>query len=134
MSHFSEFQVKGITDKATLIRALELMGFEGKIEVYDTPQQLYGYRGDARNQKAHIIIRRKYVGNASNDIGFERLADGTYKAWISDYDKTKYSEAWLAKLKTAYSVERISKMAKSKGFMVKQEVEKNKVKLVLQRW
>lgn len=134
MSHFSEFQIKGITDKATLIRALELMGFEGKIEVYDTPQPLYGYRGDERAQKAHIIIRRKYVGQASNDIGFERLPDGTYKALISDYDKGHYNDAWLSKLKTAYSVERISKMAKSKGFTVKSEVEKNKVKLVLQRW
>jgi hypothetical protein len=134
MSHFSEFNVKGITDKATLIRALELIGFEGKVEVYDTPQPLYGYQGDVRAQKANIIIRRKHVGNASNDIGFQRLPDGTYKALISDYDKVKYNTAWLDKLKTAYSVERISKVAKSKGFTVKQEVEKNKVKLVLQRW
>ena len=39
-------------------------------EVHIEPQHLQGYQGDNRAQKAHIIVRRKYVGGSSNDLGF----------------------------------------------------------------
>lgn len=74
-------------DKKVLIEALEEMGYKGKIEEFEDPTALVGYHGDQRAQKAHIVIRRKHVGSASNDIGFERTEAGTYKAWVSDYDK-----------------------------------------------
>jgi hypothetical protein len=47
---------------------------------------LYGCRGDVRAQQAHIVIRRQHVGFGANEVGWERQPDGTYRAWISEFD------------------------------------------------
>ena len=135
MSHFSEFTCK-MTSEKYLVMALEEMGFKGKIEVHEIAKQLYGFQGDLRQQKAHIIIRKQYVGNASNDIGFEKMPDGTFRIWISDYDKAKYNQKWIEKLKTTYSYLKINDAAKKKGYMTtfKKDEEKGKITLTLSRW
>ena len=76
-----------IVDKDKLIEALNLLNLNP--EIYTTEQTLYGYRGDERKEKAHIIIRRnninKYTG-ASNDIGFYFNGE-KFDIIISEYDK-----------------------------------------------
>ena len=76
-----------IVDKDKLIEALNLLNLNP--EIHTTEQTLYGYRGDERKEKAHIIIRRnninKYTG-ASNDIGFYFNGE-KYDIIISEYDK-----------------------------------------------
>ena len=101
MSHYTQIELE-FTDGESLKRALEQIGFLGNVECYATPQNLYGYHGDIRQQKAHIIIRRVHVGHASNDIGFERLPNGKYVAHISEYDVKKYGKEWIGKLKQFY--------------------------------
>lgn len=86
-----------------------------QIEVHEQAQNLFGYHGDLRPEKANIIIRRKHVGQCSNDIGFQRSEDGTFKAIISEFDKTKYSEHWTNKLKQSYSYHAIRIQQESKG-------------------
>jgi len=86
MSHFVECQTE-FRDPQALIAALVECGFpEGQIEVHDQPVALYGYQGDVRPQKAHIVIRRQHVGSGANDVGWERQAAGAYRAWISEVD------------------------------------------------
>ena len=86
MSHYVECR-PGFKDREALIDALLEVGFErGQIETHNAAAQLYGYEGDERSQRAHIVIRRQHVGSAANDVGWERMADGTYRAWISEYD------------------------------------------------
>ena len=76
------------TDAGYLVEALVDLGFpRDTIEVHDGPVTLYGYRRDARPERAEIVTRREYVGGGSNDIGFARQADGTFRAIISDYDQ-----------------------------------------------
>jgi hypothetical protein len=133
MSHYSEFSLK-FNSKEDLIDALGLLGFKGKIEVHEEAQALYGYRGDVRPQKAHIIIRRNNVGQSSNDIGFEKQPDGSYKVWISDYDKRKYDGAWLARLKSSYVLSRVTKESKKQGWVVVHKEEKGKVTVTLTHW
>ena len=82
------------------------MGFKAEqVEDHEEAQNLYGYQGDKRAQKANIIVRRKYVGGSSNDIGFEKKEDGTYAAIISDYDRGRYNDQWMKKLESAYGQE-----------------------------
>jgi len=110
MSRFCE--VKTIfKDSASLICALVETGnwTTDQIEIYDDPVGLYGYRGDMRNEKANIIIRRKHVGKASNDIGFAKDENGHYNAIISEYDARKYSDQWLGQLKTNYVFHKLSR-------------------------
>lgn len=73
-----------------------------QIEIHSEPQNLFGYHGDLRPEKANIIIRRKNISNASNDIGFVQ-ENGIYKAIISEYDGRKYNKSWVDKLKQSYS-------------------------------
>lgn len=79
-----------ITDLEALKEALADIGVNpAHIEVHESPVALEGYQGDARQQKAHVVIRRYHVGSCSNDIGFERGADGRYKAWVSEFDQSR---------------------------------------------
>jgi len=77
-----------IVDKDTLLEALELLGL--KTDVFATPRHLFGYRGDQRQETAHIVVSRKELNNkftgSSNDIGF--LWNGEkFDFIISEYDK-----------------------------------------------
>src|SRR6266576_3649780 len=101
MSHFTTIKTK-ITEAKALLTALADLGFK-EVEFHETPQHLYGYRGDKRAQSAEVIIRRKFVGGASNDIGFKRQADGTFEAIISEFDRRKYSQEWLNRLTQRYA-------------------------------
>ena len=105
MSHYNKIKTQ-ITNRDALIKALGKMGYkESQVEVHEEAQHLYGYQGDKRPQKANVIVRRKNVGGAANDIGWELQEDGTYQAMISDYDKHKHSTEWQNKLGTHYNVE-----------------------------
>ena len=77
-----------IVDKDTLLEALELLGL--KTDVFVEPRHLFGYRGDQRQETAHIVVSREELNNkftgSSNDIGF--LWNGEkYDFIISEYDK-----------------------------------------------
>jgi hypothetical protein len=136
MSHFSKITTQ-ITDRDCLVRALADLGFgEGKVEVNEVAQHLYGYRGDKRPQKAEVILRRKYVGRASNDIGFALSAQtGTYEAIISEFDEQSngYNQKWLSKLTQRYSYHLVMKQAELAGYsLVEQTDEQGEIHLTLQ--
>lgn len=141
MSEFVDCQTT-LTDGDAIVEGLLAMGFKrSEIEVHETPKHLYGYRGDQRSQKAHIIIRQQNVGPSSNDIGFERGKDGKYIAHISEYDRGAggkhaghthgYNDKWLKELNGRYAEARYVKQAKKKGFEVKREVKGKKIVLTL---
>jgi hypothetical protein len=135
MSHYSEVEIE-LTDEGCLVAALSRLGFKGKVEVHQEAQPLYGYQGDARAQKGHVIIRQQHVGRAANDVGFERQADGRYRVWVSDYDRkyNKYDDAWLGRLKQAYGVEKAKLEAKKRGYMVsEQKQDDGRIRLVCRR-
>ncbi|MBD2451856.1 DUF1257 domain-containing protein [Nostoc sp. FACHB-152] len=88
MSHFSKIAIK-FKDQSCLVEALQRFGFYPQI--HDKPVHLYGYRGDQREQTAHIVVPRNQISHASNDLGF--YWNGTeFECFISDYDK-RYGQA-----------------------------------------
>ena len=133
MSHFTVLRTQ-ITNADALVKALADVGFK-KVEVHETAEHLYGYRGDKRPQTAEIIIRRKFIGPASNDIGFKQQADCTFNAIISGYDRHKYSQQWLNRLTQRYAYHVACTKLKEQGFsLVSEETEKDgRVHLVLRR-
>lgn len=76
MSHFTRIKT-GIKHTDVLVKALTKMGFK-HIEIHETAQPLYGYQGDRRSDTAEVIIRRKYIGRMSNDVGFKRQENGNF--------------------------------------------------------
>ena len=133
MSHFTRLKTR-ITDKAALVQALADVGYK-LVETHDTPQHLYGYQGDRRAQTAEVIVRRKYVGRASNDVGFRRSDDGSFEAIISAYDRRKHSQAWLDRVTQRYAYHVARAKLKEQGFdLVSEETARDgRIRLVLRR-
>lgn len=98
-----------------------------QIEVYQEAQRLYGYHNDLRPEKAHIIIHRRFIGSASNDIGFVKDENGQYKAIISEYDSNSkgYNQAWINRLKGNYAYHTIRLDQERRGRMVSREKLEN---------
>lgn len=98
MSHFTSVEVEyEQKNEKELIEALEKQFGKGHVEVHPKGGALIGWHGDDRSKLSHkdpnyappceLIIRRKYVGGSSNDVGFKRTENGKYIAYISDFDK-----------------------------------------------
>lgn len=103
-----------------LVEALRDLGFQ-QVETLEDAQHLYGYHGDVRPQTAEVIIRRQFVGTASNDIGFKRGADGTFDAIISEFDSRRFGEAWLAQLSQRYAYRVVKEQLETQDFSVLEE-------------
>lgn len=131
MSHYVGITLK-INDQSCLVKALERLGFQGKVEVHEIATNLYGYKGDMRPDKANVILRKVHVGGSSNDIGFIRKADGCFEAIISEFDRDhhKYDAVWIGKLKAYYGIERAKLECKKQGMRYVEEMtEDNRPRL-----
>ncbi len=106
-------------DAGCLKASLKELGYQ--FEDHKTAQALVGYAGDRRTQTANIIVRKKHVGHAANDVGFLRKSNGTYEMIISEFDRRKGSDSainFLEKLKQIYNKNKMVKKLKSLGNMV----------------
>ena len=100
MSKYLYFDDIIFTNRDLLVAALADLGYSNIEEGEALP--LYGYHGDRRPETAALVIRRRYVGSSSNDLGFARTAQG-YVPIVSEYDqRTLHGGQFLVKLRTAY--------------------------------
>jgi len=122
MSHFVECRTE-FRDPQALVAALVECGFqESQIEVHQDTVALYGYQGDVRPQKAHIVVRRQHVGTAANDVGWERMPDGIFRAWISEYDQRhRFNPEMQNRIKQEYAYQVISRQQRSLGRSVERQ-------------
>jgi hypothetical protein len=104
----SEYHVVEVQFKDEDILLKTLRDMEYNPEVHQTAKPLHGYRGDEREQKAHIIIPRSQVGRASNDVGFERK-DGGFVLHASQFDRSWRTGDKLKRLNMSYSENKIRK-------------------------
>lgn len=124
MSHYVECK-PGFTDREALIEALITVGFDrSQIEVHQQAAALHGYKGDVRPQRAHVVIRRQHVGQAANDVGWERLPDGTFRAWISEYDaRNRFNPSLQNRIRQEYAYQVIVRQQRRLG----REVARNRL-------
>jgi hypothetical protein len=115
MSKYNEMQTV-LSHEGYLIETLREMGYAP--EVCAEGAALFGYMGDERSERAQIVIRRRQLDSASNDIGFRRDESGVYRAIISEYDRgIGFNEAWLGRIAQAYKERQTMAVAKAKGYM-----------------
>lgn len=141
MSHYNKIKTK-LKCKASLVKALAKMGFDKeKIQVHDTAVHLEGWHGEQRPETAEIVLPRKHVGGAANDIGFKKQADGTFEAIISDNEggrnqgHGRYGQDWQNKLSKHYSVEQSKNAFTANGWSYQEKTDpKGRVQLVGTRW
>ena len=117
MSKFEEMRTV-LTEECFLVEALRDLGYTP--EICRDGTALYGYMGDERPERAQIVIRRRQLDSASNDIGFVRDANGVYRALISEYDRAiGFDAAWLGRLSQTYKERQTIAVAKAKGYIFK---------------
>ena len=116
MSKFGTIKTS-MKDGKLLIEALSIMGLKGIKNFIGNPQQLEGYEGRFRNERADIIVPRQYVGHASNDLGFRRNPiTGMFEAIISDFDSNRFNARWLQNLQVEYNQADIAVKMKIQGW------------------
>jgi hypothetical protein len=115
MSKFQEMHTV-LSQEGYLIEALKEVGYTPEVCVEGSA--LFGYMGDERPERAHVIIRRHQLDSASNDIGFRRDESGVYRAIISEYDRgIGFDDAWLGRIAQAYKERQTMAVAKAKGYV-----------------
>ena len=117
MSKYDSFQTT-LTEEGALVAALKALGYP--VEIHTQAMPLFGYHGDERPERAHIIIRRNHLDCASNDIGFVRNADGQFSAILSEYDRSiGFDQKWLNRVHQRYKEERTLAMARQRGYVLR---------------
>jgi hypothetical protein len=117
MSKYATLETE-IKEQKYLIAALAEMGYHPEVHLDGAP--LIGYEGYERPERAHIIVRRRELDSASNDIGFAKTADGRYAAQLSEYDQAiGFDQKWLNRIRQLYKEKQTIAAAKSKGYVFK---------------
>jgi hypothetical protein len=110
-----------------LLAALADIGYVEVEEAEALP--LYGYRGDRRPETAEIVVRRKHLGSASNDLGFARTPAG-YVPIVSEYDqRALHGGQLLVKLRVAYSERVVEEVRRRLNGTARRTVEGNLVRI-----
>jgi hypothetical protein len=132
MSHYSVIECI-FTDEDALVDAIKEVEPSWEVEVHEVATNLYGYQADVRPERANIIVRRKYVGPSSNDIGFVEEG-GRYRAIISEFDSSRHGHEWLGRLTQAYAKNVVLKQMRLHGWRLSGETrrENGSLKLTLE--
>ena len=100
MSKYLVFEEYPFRDRRLLLAAPADLGYAEVEEGEALP--LVGYQGDRRPETAELVVRRRHLGPASNDLGFARTPRG-YVPILSEYDqRVLHGGHLLVRLRTAY--------------------------------
>jgi hypothetical protein len=112
MSKYMTFTETVFKDRECLLQALSECGY-GETEE-GAELALYGYHGDQRPETAQIVVRRKFIGSASNDLGFQKT-DAGYVPVISECDRSFMMQGkFLTALRTNYNLKSAEKLTRER--------------------
>lgn len=127
MSKYLTFTDVVFTNKALLLAALVDLGYT-EVEQGEG-LSLYGYQGDVRKERAEIVVRRRFIGSASNDLGFVHTSGG-YTPIISEYDqRTLHDGKFVARLRASYNERVVKEMQQRLRGTLRRETQGSIVKL-----
>jgi hypothetical protein len=127
MSKYLHFADVRFQDRRLLLAALAAVGY-GEVEQGER-LPLYGYRGDRRDETAEVVVRRRFIGSASNDLGFAATPQG-YVPVISEFDqRTLHGGEFLVRLRTAYSEQVVEEVKRRLRGTARRSVEGSLVKI-----
>jgi len=129
MSKYLVYPELVFKDRRLLLAALADLGYAEVEEGEALP--LYGYQGDRRSETAELVVRRRYLGSASNDLGFARSSGG-FVPIISEYDqRVLHGGHLLAQLRTAYSERVVEAVTRRLHGTARRSVEGSLVKITV---
>lgn len=129
MSKYLAFPDIVFKDRRLLLAALADLGYTDIEEGEALP--LVGYGGDRRPETAELVIRRRHLDAASNDVGFIGTPQG-YTAVLSEYDqRVLHGGRFLAALRTAYSERVVAEVARRLHGTTRRVVDGSVVKITV---
>src|SRR3954468_7756841 len=129
MSKYLTFPDVVFKDRRLLLAALADLGYADVDEGEALP--LYGYQGDPRPETAELVVRRRHLGSACNDVGFARTPAG-YVPIVSEYDqRTLHGGRFLVELRTAYSERVIEEVRRRLHGTTRRTIEGSVVKFTV---
>ena len=129
MSKYLAFPELAFRDRRLLLAALADLGYTEVEEGEALP--LYGYQGDRRPETAELVIRRRYLGSASNDVAFARTSTG-YVPILSEYDqRVLHGGQLLVTLRTAYSERVVEAVTRRLRGTARRTIKGNLVKIAV---
>lgn len=122
MSHYTEIKNTRINDLPILLRTLQQMGSDFKMDNF-----INGHRG-----KRKVDIAVKVYGDYV--VGFKKNSAGSYDV-IADWSFAELSSrAFVERVKQVYNTEKIIHEAKLRGYsLIQQKVVNGGVRLVLRK-
>lgn len=88
------------------------------IEIHKRAQNLVGYLGKTRPETAEVIVRRKWIGYASNDMGFKyKAATKEWSPVISGFDNHgKFADRWKKKFMSEWAAQNLMEQRSEQGW------------------
>ena len=123
MSEYCDVQTEFRNEDALVCALIDMGKWTAEmIERRVEGAHLFGVSGDQREQRAHIIIRREHVGRLANDLGWERNADGTYTAHVSEWERNHgYHDEWMKQVKQHYVFHVMRQQQEARGRRVSRQ-------------
>lgn len=88
-----------------LLAALAELGYPRERVELGAALPLFGFGGDQRAEVAEVVVRRRWLHSASNDVGFTRTAAGyvpIVSEWDAGYLRRRHGEEFVVALRKAY--------------------------------
>ena len=127
MSKYLQITEVTFRDQRLLVAALASLGYTDVEQGERLP--LYGYQDDRRAETAELVVRRRFLGAASNDLGFARTPQG-FVPIISEFDQqTLHGGQFLVRLRTAYSEQVVEEVQRRLHGTARRTVEGSVVKI-----
>ena len=129
MSKYLVFEEYAFRDRRLLLAALADVGYAEVEEGEALP--LYGYQGDRRPETAQLVVRRRHLGLASNDLGFACTPRG-YVPILSEYDqRVLHGGRLLVKLRTAYGERVVNEVKRRLRGTARRTVDGDRIKITV---
>lgn len=122
MSHYTAIQTE-LKDKEVILEALKMMGFSCEV---GKNLPLHDFLGRKTLKRADIVIPRKSLNTASNDIGIKKV-NNHFEIIISDFDSVQQkTRDFVANLVYRYTYLKVKKELGISNFqLINEKVEED---------
>ncbi len=129
--------VTELKDRNALLAAIAACGLLCEVAAPGERLPLYGYEGRQRPETADVVIRRRHIGGAANDLGFVEQS-GRFEVVISEYDEGGFEGTGLYvlnRVRQQYAYQQVVALAQQQGYVVQPvEAEGGVIRLQLVRY